>query len=93
MRKRIRASLSSPLRFAPALAQTTKCGQAGLLEGDVKDVLLLDVTPLSLRIETLGGVMTKLIDRNTTIPAKKSQTCRIRRNRRESTATGMDAAA
>lgn len=49
--------------------------QGAVLAGDVTDVLLLDVTPLSLGIETLGGVMTKLITRNTTIPTKKSQVC------------------
>lgn len=49
--------------------------QGGVLAGDVTDVLLLDVTPLSLGIETLGGVMTKLINRNTTIPTRKSQVC------------------
>src|SRR5690606_27478621 len=48
--------------------------QAGVMAGDVKDVLLLDVTPLSLGLETLGGVMTTLIERNTTIPTRKSET-------------------
>ena len=49
--------------------------QGGVLSGDVKEVVLLDVTPLSLGIETLGGVFTRLITRNTTIPTKKSQVC------------------
>ena len=48
--------------------------QAGVLAGEIKDVVLLDVTPLSLGVETLGGVMTKLIERNTTIPVRKSET-------------------
>jgi molecular chaperone DnaK (HSP70) len=51
--------------------------QGGVLSGEVKDVVLLDVTPLSLGIETLGGVFTRLIDRNTTIPTRKSQVSKI----------------
>lgn len=64
--------------FPPRLVQSPRphtITQGGVLSGDVKEVVLLDVTPLSLGIETLGGVFTRLITRNTTIPTKKSQVC------------------
>jgi molecular chaperone DnaK len=66
---RSRTSRSTPTRSSPSAPAV----QAGVLRGDVKDVLLLDVTPLSLGIETKGGVMTKLIERNTTIPTKRTE--------------------
>ena len=64
-----RAATSTPTRRSPSVPAI----QGGVLKGDVKDVLLLDVTPLSLGIETLGGVMTKMIKKNTTIPTNFSQ--------------------
>ena len=69
------SSARSPTRREPRRGRsgTGAAIQGGVLAGDVKDVLLLDVTPLSLGIETLGGVTTKLIERNTTIPTKKSE--------------------
>ncbi len=76
VQERVKAFISKELNKSVNPDEVVAVGasiQGGVLKGDVKDVLLLDVTPLSLGIETLGGVMTKVIDRGTTIPAKKSQ--------------------
>lgn len=76
VQERVKAFISKDLNKSVNPDEVVAVGasiQGGVLKGDVKDVLLLDVTPLSLGIETLGGVMTKVIDRGTTIPAKKSQ--------------------
>ncbi|WP_367692179.1 molecular chaperone DnaK [Helicobacter pylori] len=76
VQERVRAFINKELNKSVNPDEVVAVGasiQGGVLKGDVKDVLLLDVTPLSLGIETLGGVMTKVIDRGTTIPAKKSQ--------------------
>ncbi|GHS31655.1 chaperone protein DnaK [Helicobacter pylori] len=76
VQERVKAFINKELNKSVNPDEVVSVGasiQGGVLKGDVKDVLLLDVTPLSLGIETLGGVMTKVIDRGTTIPAKKSQ--------------------
>ena len=73
MHTRLEPVVNQKLKLQPHLLRLQPALQAGVLKGEVKDVLLLDVTPLSLGIETKGGVMTKLIERNTTIPTKRSE--------------------